>query len=228
MTFGSKCLTAYKRLNKYWKRQYSQPIVRRLTEHYKRTGRGFHLMVPRKKPACRWKTAEFIRFEISTQRLRYTSKGRHLLQNQNQFCFDICNAHNEGREWLREMCVDIQQPEWEERDGQRLRKESLSRVQCEPAVLSTSFIRQNAEVSSSDFWEKERLASEFQAVKAKIALTLEDHQCLLDYCPALRNEVARNSKCGEAVYQWCCDPDSPDCPLTERTSCTATMLHYSK
>ena len=63
----------------------SQPIVRRLTEHYKRTGRRLSPFIgTTKKTDLPLETAEFIRFEISTQRLRYTSKGRHLLQNQTR------------------------------------------------------------------------------------------------------------------------------------------------
>ena len=68
----------------------SQPIVRRLTEHYKRTGRRLSPFIgTTKQTDLPLETAEFIRFEISTQRPRYTSKGRHLLQNQNDFEPDL-------------------------------------------------------------------------------------------------------------------------------------------
>ena len=70
--------------------------------------------------------------------------------------------------------------------------------------------------------EYERVKSESPDLHKDLSPELQMHPCLNGFCPALRNEIARNSKCGEAVYQYCCDPSVEDCPLKEKTSCTVT------
>ena len=48
-----------------------------------------------------------------------------------------------------------------------------------------------------------------------------DHPCnLVNTCPMVKGEEQRNEACELAVKEYCCDPDSSDCSLIERTPCS--------
>ena len=48
-----------------------------------------------------------------------------------------------------------------------------------------------------------------------------DHPCnLVNTCPMVKGEDQRNEACELAVKEYCCDPDSSDCSLIERTPCS--------
>lgn len=51
--------------------------------------------------------------------------------------------------------------------------------------------------------------------------TVNDHPCnLVNTCPEVRGDEQRNEACERAINEYCCDPESSDCSLIERTSCS--------
>ena len=146
----------------------------------------------------------------------------------------LCEAHKrDGREWMaNELCLNKVWRQGENREGYDLSNRNLCDECSQPGQLC------HEQASCQDFLlkcqsmteaDKQQAAAEYERVKAEspdlhkdLSPELQVHPCLNGFCPALRNEIARNSKCGEAVYQYCCNPLMQDCPLTKKTSCTVT------
>jgi hypothetical protein len=198
------------------------PTVRRLTEHFQKTGRRLAAFVDpygKKEVPQDLSIETHIEYRISRSRLRRLSGGKPRALNQ------VCNAHVGGQTWMKELCVDRNQPEGQEVNGIQVGNQNLCEVCSGPGQLCENEASCNDKMlkcTQLNEMEKEQLEAEFKQTKAKNPkLTIDTHPCLLPYCPALRNEIARNSKCGEAVFEYCCDPAMDDCPLDEKTSCTA-------
>ena len=70
-----------------------------------------------------------IEYRISRSRLRRLSGGKPRALNQ------VCNAHVGGQTWMKELCVDRNQPEGQEVNGIQVGNQNLCEVCSGPGQL---------------------------------------------------------------------------------------------
>ena len=112
----------------------SKPIVRRLHEHFQKTGRRLATFVsPEKKQNLPLDSAPALRFEISRNRLRHLSSINRSPRKLNQQ--DPCDLASHGRTWMQSQCVDKTQESWMNLDGMNIGGMNLCQACNNPGQL---------------------------------------------------------------------------------------------